>query len=157
MFTLQAGAQHGVVIFDPPICVTGQQAHTLTAHGFDASEDGTGRGTPIVTVSVPRPVPHDAAIGFHMTQDPISGTRSPCLDRSSSIGVLDTTSLVRRLTPTECERLQGFSDGWTCLCGVQPYSTVGCTCSDGPRYQSCGNSVAGPVAYWIAANFARYG
>lgn len=40
MFTLQASAQHGV-------CVTGDITHTLKAEGFDASEDGTGRGQPI--------------------------------------------------------------------------------------------------------------
>ncbi|TEJ51145.1 DNA cytosine methyltransferase [Pseudomonas aeruginosa] len=40
MFTLQASAQHGV-------CVTGDIIHTLKAEGFDASEDGTGRGQPI--------------------------------------------------------------------------------------------------------------
>ena len=34
-----------------------------------------------------------------------------------------STAHVRRLTPVECERLQGFGDGWTCLCGVQPYTT----------------------------------
>jgi DNA (cytosine-5)-methyltransferase 1 len=50
---------------------------------------------------------------------------------------------VRRLTPTECERLQGFPDGWTAI----PYR--GKPASDGPRYKSLGNSMAVPVMAWI--------
>lgn len=45
--------------------------------------------------------------------------------------------LVRRLTPTECERLQGFPDGWTA--GE----------SDSARYRMLGNAVCVPVAEWI--------
>lgn len=56
---------------------------------------------------------------------------------------------VRRLTPLECERLQGFPDGWTCLCGVTPYSTRTCVCKDGPRYKALGNAVTVPVIEWI--------
>lgn len=56
---------------------------------------------------------------------------------------------VRRLTPTEYERLQGFPDGWTCLCGIEPYSTAGCRCPDGARYEAGGNAVAVPVVEWI--------
>lgn len=57
---------------------------------------------------------------------------------------------VRRLTPLECERVQGFPDGWTCLCGVMPYSTKDCTCPDTPRYKALGNAVTVNVAEWIA-------
>jgi DNA (cytosine-5)-methyltransferase 1 len=56
---------------------------------------------------------------------------------------------VRRLTPLEGERLQGLPDGWTCLCGVQPYSTRACVCKDGPRYKALGNAVTVPVIEWI--------
>jgi DNA (cytosine-5)-methyltransferase 1 len=56
---------------------------------------------------------------------------------------------VRRLTPRECEALQGFPSGWTCLCGVTPYSTAACRCADGPRYKVLGNAVAVPVVEWI--------
>jgi DNA (cytosine-5)-methyltransferase 1 len=47
---------------------------------------------------------------------------------------------VRRLTPTECERLQGFPDG---------YTNIKDKCSDGPRYKALGNSMAVPVMKWI--------
>jgi DNA (cytosine-5)-methyltransferase 1 len=46
---------------------------------------------------------------------------------------------VRRLTPLECERLQGFPDGWTAVGGM----------SDTQRYKQIGNAVSVPVAYWI--------
>lgn len=56
---------------------------------------------------------------------------------------------VRRLTPTECERLQAFPDGHTCLCGVQPYTTATCQCPDTPRYAGLGNAVTVSVIEWI--------
>ena len=53
---------------------------------------------------------------------------------------------VRRLTPTECERLQGFPDGWTRI----PYRGKPAEeCPDGPRYKAIGNSMAVPVMRWI--------
>jgi DNA (cytosine-5)-methyltransferase 1 len=55
---------------------------------------------------------------------------------------------VRRLTPTECERLQGFPDGWTAI----PYR--GKPASDGPRYKALGNSMAVPVMAWIGRRIA---
>ena len=57
---------------------------------------------------------------------------------------------VRRLTPLECERLQGFPDGWTCLCGEGHRGSQYCTCPDTPRYKALGNAVTVPVAEWIA-------
>ena len=54
--------------------------------------------------------------------------------------------VVRRLTPTECERLQGFPDGWTKI----PYKGKPADeCPDGPRYKAIGNSMAVPVMRWI--------
>jgi DNA (cytosine-5)-methyltransferase 1 len=53
---------------------------------------------------------------------------------------------VRRLTPTECERLQGFPDGFTQIPwrNKEPEK-----CPDGPRYKALGNSMAVPVMKWI--------
>jgi DNA (cytosine-5)-methyltransferase 1 len=50
---------------------------------------------------------------------------------------------VRRLTPTECERLQGFPDGWTAI------EINGKPASDSARYRALGNSWAVPVVRWI--------
>lgn len=56
---------------------------------------------------------------------------------------------VRRLTPRECERLQGFPDDYTLI----PYR--GKQASDGPRYKALGNSMAVPVMRWIGERIAR--
>jgi DNA (cytosine-5)-methyltransferase 1 len=53
---------------------------------------------------------------------------------------------VRRLTPVECERLQGFPDGYTAI----PWKNKPAEqCPDGPRYKALGNSMAAPVMRWI--------
>ncbi len=57
-----------------------------------------------------------------------------------------TSMQVRRLTPTECERLQGFPDNYTQI----PYRNKPAeSCPDGPRYKAMGNSMAVPVMRWI--------
>jgi hypothetical protein len=57
-----------------------------------------------------------------------------------------TNMAIRRLTPKECERLQGFPDDWTKI----PYRNKPVDqCPDGPRYKACGNSMAVPVMRWI--------
>ena len=59
---------------------------------------------------------------------------------------------VRRLTPTECERLQGFEDGHTKI----PYRNKPADeCPDGPRYKALGNSMAVPVMKWIGERIMR--
>lgn len=50
---------------------------------------------------------------------------------------------VRRLTPRECERLQGLPDDWTLI------RYRGKPASDGPRYKAIGNSMAVPIIRWI--------
>jgi DNA (cytosine-5)-methyltransferase 1 len=54
-------------------------------------------------------------------------------------------SSVRRLTPLECERLQGFPDGWTDIPGN----------SDTQRYRQLGNAMAVPVVEWLFDQMAR--
>ena len=62
------------------------------------------------------------------------------------IGAVLQTMAIRRLTPKECERLQGFPDDWTKI----PYrNKLADQCPDGPRYKACGNSMAVPVMRWI--------
>jgi DNA (cytosine-5)-methyltransferase 1 len=53
---------------------------------------------------------------------------------------------IRRLTPKECERLQGFPDDWT---KISYRNKPADQCPDGPRYKACGNSMAVPVMRWI--------
>ena len=56
--------------------------------------------------------------------------------------------VVRRLTPTECERLQGIPDGHTRIAWRGKPADE---CPDGPRYKALGNSWAVPVVRWIGA------
>lgn len=201
-------------------------AHALRAEGFDAGEDGTGRGTPLVPVTAPTLNAGDKkyglcpdtvgsliAYGGNNTSGPIdvatavSAHGGPCgrMDfesetfvaqafdaRQSDViqygdmtGTLDTDGhtiavafhengraeltlndtagslnvsggkpgqgypaalhgmQVRRLTPRECERLQGFPDDFTAI------SWRGKPAADGPRYRAIGNSMAVPVMSWI--------
>jgi DNA (cytosine-5)-methyltransferase 1 len=61
-------------------------------------------------------------------------------------GVMQPDMQVRRLTPTECERLQGFPDDYTQI----PWRNKAAGgCPDGPRYKAMGNSMAVPVMRWI--------
>lgn len=224
-------------------------AHSLRGEGFDASEDGTGRGTPLVPVafdttqitsaanySNPKPGDpcHPLAAGMHppaiafmckdygadagelaptlramghgashanaggqvavafMADDYKDGTFEECdtarplttsADRSRAAPLAMQAMAVRRLMPVECERLQGFPDGYTEVATtmvthrrscpdsgtkeVVPHGTdrlpCGCkarhkpadACPDGPRYKALGNSWAVPCARWIGARIAR--
>ena len=110
-------------------------AHALRAEGFDASEDGTGRGTPLVPVpfdttqitspgNVSNPQPgdpchpltaraHPPAIAFNARQDPdVSGDVTHPLGAKDIGHGIVSAMRVRRLTPRECEKLQGFP---TCI------------------------------------------
>jgi site-specific DNA-cytosine methylase len=98
------------------------------------SRYGTGGG------NVPMIFPIDDAreLEKHQNGTGIGAEGAPAytLDRQQAPAVA-TESVVRRLTPTECERLQGFPDGWT---DGQ---------ADSNRYKQMGNAVAVPVVEWI--------
>ena len=188
--------------------------HSLRGEGFDASEDGTGRGTPLVPVmgvAMEDPVPplmarssrggaqtlspghqtdgHMVAVSFHGSQDPgVSGAvthpvgrnqgqetcvayttklhntgsnnagklfeeRTTCLDANSPPPALLTAMQVRRLTPEECEALQGFPRSYTAI----PWrGKQASDCPDGPRYKALGNSWAVPCARWIGERVIRH-
>jgi DNA (cytosine-5)-methyltransferase 1 len=145
--------------------------HSLRADRFDASEDGTGRGTPLVALAFHQNqraevTTNDTAGALNSGggkpgqgypaimqafQTSQSGTRTgdvhATLDSNNGSrrhnGAI-SGSTVRRLTPTECERLQGFPDGWTDV------AYRGKPAADGPRYRSLGNAFAVPVIRWIA-------
>lgn len=148
--------------------------HSLRAEGHDASEDGTGRGTPLVPIAFSckdygadageasptlRGMGHDGshangggqvAIAFTQNQagDVLSGdvmhslgTNQNSTDRNAAN--INQGWAVRRITPTEGERLQGFEDGYTLV------PVRGKPAADGPRYKALGNSWAVPLARWI--------
>ncbi len=196
-------------------------SHTLRGEGFDASEDGTGRGTPLVPVSFRsemggndggvyqdgstctmttappavafKPGQSEAAGGIFVTEEysptlqavnngstavpavafaiqdgalrenPSSGPQGKgyqpelayTLEAREALSKQQCTSSamqVRRLTPTECERLQGFPDGHTLI----PWKKKPADdCPDGPRYKALGNSFAVPVVRWIGLRISQ--
>jgi DNA (cytosine-5)-methyltransferase 1 len=178
-------------------------AHSLRAEGFDASEDGTGRGTPLVPIAFSAK-DHGAdamdnlsptlRAGGHHTSHANAGVMPAIAIQKRAIrqdGAADTLEArqvpqavaftvseqangfawerdvwqtldaqvpndtsniqrgirqgwaVRRLTPRECERLQGFPDDYTLI----PHR--GKPAADGPRYKALGNSWAVNCARWI--------
>jgi len=82
-------------------------------------------------------------MAFHITQTPVSGEISPTIGSSPGGMGMINRSVVRRLTPVECERLQGFPDQWT---KGQ---------ADSHRYKQLGNAVAVPVVQWIIERFIQ--
>lgn len=93
----------------------------------------------------------DLVTCFDSRQDPqvYGNLAGPCTSAVPVNAVkLPNSGGVRRLTPTECERLQGFPDGHTRV----PYrNKTAEDCPDGPRYKAIGNSKAVPVVRWIGA------
>ncbi|MBK0080104.1 Dam family site-specific DNA-(adenine-N6)-methyltransferase [Kosakonia sp. S58] len=72
-------------------------------------------------------------------------------DSRSSADVVQFGMQVRRLTPVECERLQGFPDDHTLIAWRGKGASE---CPDGPRYKAIGNSMAVPVMRWIGERIA---
>ena len=140
-YTLEARAEVQAV------CVTGGITHTLKGEGFDASEDGTGRGQPIVPVAYDiLGTPASEVAKCTEVHTPLRARIPGQLENSTVTMIQQSGSAVRRLTPRECERLQGFPDDHTMI----PWRGKPTDeCPDGPRYKAIGNSKAVPVVRWI--------
>jgi DNA (cytosine-5)-methyltransferase 1 len=149
-------------------CATGDVFHTLRAEGFDASEDGTGRGGGAVAVAL-RGREGGAAcelgdeVGFTLRASSGGGDKPHVLcptvaqpvrtnPRNNSDGGMEARqriyggAQVRRLTPTECEKLQNFPTGYTKIPWRGKPAEL---CPDGPRYKALGNSMCTAVIFWI--------
>ena len=119
----------------------GLVTHALRADGFDASEDGTGRGTPLTLAIRGRGDSHDLEWRGDGTSNAIltpNGGRA-----GIGVGAIQHASAVRRLTPRECARLQGFPDDYLDI------TYRGKPAADGNKYKALGNSMAVPVMRWI--------
>lgn len=82
-------------------------------------------------------------------------------DFKDSTDLVITHMVVRRLTPMECERLQGFPDGWTDIGDWVKTDKRGREIkvkgsADSPRYKALGNSIALPFWDWMLRRMARY-
>ena len=105
-----------------------------------------GNNTPMVAYPF-----HGAMVGRQEKNGPggsgfgnANGPEYTLTSSSQALHGVVTESAVRRLTPTECERLQGFPDGWT---DGQ---------SDNHRYKQMGNAVAVPVVEWIMERLVEH-
>ena len=114
-----------------------QVSHALRGEGYDASEDGTGRGVPLT-------------FKHNMSYPSWGSDLSETLQAENPLAVAHNYA-VRRLTPRECERLQGFPDDYT---QIAYRGKPAEHCPDGPRYKSLGNSMAVPVMRWIGKRIA---
>ncbi|EPU2858149.1 Dam family site-specific DNA-(adenine-N6)-methyltransferase [Escherichia coli] len=120
---------------------------TLRAGNHDTSHANSGQ-PPAICIQ-------HASIGRHDTagpqgkgyQEDVAFTQ----DSRSSADVVQFGMQVRRLTPVECERLQGFPDNHTL---ISWRGKARADCPDGPRYKAIGNSMAVPVMRWIGERIA---
>jgi DNA (cytosine-5)-methyltransferase 1 len=117
-----------------PAWMTGDRTDCLPASGHS---DGSHQGVGVVSVRTAQ----TSANGHGVAVD-VAHT----LDRAQGQAV--AAMAVRRLTPRECERLQGFPDDYTLV----EYRKK--TAADGPRYRALGNSMAVPVMRWIGERIA---
>lgn len=119
----------------------GHIAPTLRAMGHSGSHANAG-GQPIVAHAIQagalRVNPNSGPDGVGVQAD-----HAYTLEARAEVQAVQMASAVRRLTPTECERLQGFPDNYTLV----PYRNK--EAADGPRYKALGNSMAVPCMAFI--------
>ena len=132
--TLRAGGAGMAVAFDEFNNSISDTHHTLRS--------GTKQSTGVLITEG-----EDMATLMRMREGKPGGGKGPLISEDKSLTIAtsnDQTLLnkgtVRRLTPVECERLQGFPDDWTA--GQ----------SDSSRYKQMGNAVAVPVVEWVIGN-----
>ncbi|HEO9917775.1 TPA: Dam family site-specific DNA-(adenine-N6)-methyltransferase [Enterobacter asburiae] len=126
---------------------TSDLSPTIRAGNHDKSHANSGQ-PPAICIQHASIGRHDAAgpqgKGY---QEDVAFTQ----DSRSSADVVQYGMQVRRLTPIECERLQGFPDNHT-LIGWRGKDAA--ECPDGPRYKAIGNSMAVPVMRWLGERIA---
>jgi len=110
-----------------------------TTLGYD-QERGTA---PTLSKCQTPAVAFDWKMGEKARSISINEEQSPTLGAQADRYAVQQSMQVRRLTPRECERLQGFKDDYTQV----PYRNK--PAADGPRYKALGNSMAVPVMAWI--------
>jgi DNA (cytosine-5)-methyltransferase 1 len=129
--------QHGVA---QPIAFSGQMSNPQT--DVDMTQTLQAKNPMAVCLGGQHP---NAGIGID---------QSPTLTNAMGAGgghvPITNAMAVRRLTPVECERLQGFPDSYTDIKSKNKPTP------DGPRYKALGNSMAVPVMAWIGARIQQY-
>ena len=150
MYTLNASGVHGVA---QPMPI-----NTMIAMRHEALGERTGfgignAGDPSFTLTkghshaVAQPIPYGVGESPDIAHCLRSGASKA--DKHESTTYVAQQMAVRRLTPVECERLQGFPDGYTDIC------PNGKATPDSPRYKALGNSMAVPVMKWIGERIQK--
>lgn len=144
MFTIDTTSPHGIVFH--PHRTDGVRLQEKTMNTLTAFMGTGGLNTSMVAVPI-----QDARDGEKKQNGLGVGTDGDpayTIDTVSyqAVGVQST---VRRITPVECERLQGFPDNWTAVSDGKPQS-------DSARYKQTGNAVAVPVVQWILGRIATH-
>lgn len=143
-----AGGRAGQILFEPESLrghlATGQKPWERFAARVGGGPAGQGNETDLCIVMA------SGQANAEIVQD-----KSPALtclhEQPIVIHAVAQRMIVRRLTPLECERLQGYPDGWT------EYGADGRPISDTARYRCLGNSVALPCVDYIMAGIKMYG
>ncbi|WP_169007795.1 DNA cytosine methyltransferase [Faecalispora jeddahensis] len=136
--------QGGIAILQETICIAGNTIDREPENG------GNGLGCQpdisyTITTSDRHAVcePYQEVVGALCRGDE-KGIGSQYVSQNKCI--VERRNLIRRLTPLECERLQGFPDGWTLIPGA----------SDSARYKALGNSVAIPCVSFVLRSIAYF-
>lgn len=137
----EPGAKQQTYVFEPRFARNDRGAPDTVCPPLKAQSGKTGKGDAAPVVLQSRP----SAQGCDSYNGVLTGDTAATLNRSTGESAnhsgpqLLQDMAVRRLTPLECERLQGFPDGYTDIPGA----------SDSARYKALGNSMAVPVMRWI--------
>lgn len=125
----------------------------------DGKGNGLGIGQPGDPMNTLTRGDHHAVaqpVAFDTYNQSVSNTNQAIGSSASDVNhygaVFTPPMAVRRLTPVECERLQGFPDNWSRIPWKGKPETE---CPDGPRYKACGNSMAVPVMAFIGRRIAE--
>lgn len=165
----------GGSVMDVSYDVTGTlraQEHGHQPIIFDARGNGDGRTCPTITgdhenritdytaIAIERKTFNEQSFSHYKESDKCStlkakagniGNGSECLIAEKAI-----RWIVRRLTPVECERLQGFPDGYTDIGDWTDSNGKKHKYADSPRYKALGNSIALPQWFWLAQRMRPY-
>nr|DAG81849.1 MAG TPA: Cytosine specific methyltransferase [Caudoviricetes sp.] len=122
-------------------------APTMRAGNHDSSHANSGQPPAICIQNASVGRRDSAGLQGKGYQEEVAFTQ----DSRTSADVVQFGMQVRRLTPVECERLQGFPDNHTL---IEWRGKDAAECPDGPRYKAIGNSMAVPVMRWIGERIA---
>ena len=127
---------------------------------YDARGNGDGKTCPTITGD------HENRITDYTAVCVNGGDVADTLDASYYKGcgergfkertVVADRAAVRRLTPLECERLQGYPDGWTDIGDWTDSKGKLHKAADAPRYKAIGNSIALPFWFWMLRRMSEY-